>query len=63
MYIKGIKYANSIEIGSVAIEIQWVENGNLVVPVNNPFVCHMIFLATDAQPCVLMYVYVYCRIH
>ena len=43
-----------IEIDPVVIEIQGVENGDLVVPVNNTLVCHTAFLATDTQPCVLM---------
>ena len=45
---------NFIEIGSVVIEIQGVENGDLVVLVNNTLVCHTSFLATDTQPCVLI---------
>ena len=51
----GIKYVNMIEISPVVIEIQGVENGELMVPVNNTLVCHMAFLAADTQPCVLMY--------
>ena len=43
-YMEGIKYVNLIEIG----------NGKLAVPVNNTLVCHMAFLATDTQPCVLI---------
>ena len=38
---------NLIEISPMVIEIQGVENGELAVPVNNTFVCHMAFLATD----------------
>ena len=33
---------NLIEIGLVVIEIQGVENGELVVPVNNTLVRHMV---------------------
>ena len=54
MYMEGIKYVNLIEIGPVVIEIRGVENGDLVVPVNNTLVCHMSFLATDTRPCVLL---------
>ena len=32
-----------------------VENGELVVPVNNTLVRHTTFLAADTQPCVLMH--------
>ena len=46
-YMEGIKYVNFIEIGPVVIEIRGVENGELVVPVNNTLVCHTAFLATD----------------
>ena len=53
--MKGIKYVNLIEIGPVVIEIQGVENGELTVPVNNTLVRHTAFLATDTQPCVLIY--------
>ena len=52
-YMEGIKYVNLIEIGSVVIEIQGVENGELTVPINT-LVCHMAFLAADTQPCVLI---------
>ena len=38
--MEGIKYVNLIEIGSVVIEIQRVENGELAVPVNNTLVRH-----------------------
>ena len=56
MCIEGIKYLNFklIEISSVIIEIRWVENGYLVVPVNNTPVCHTTFLATDTLPRVLI---------
>ena len=50
--MEGIKYVNLIEIGPVVIEIRGVENGNLVVPVNNTLVCHTVFLAADTRPCV-----------
>ena len=50
-----IKYVNMIEISPVVIEIRGVENSELVVPVNNTLVHHMAFLATETQPCVLMY--------
>ena len=43
-----------IEIGPVVIEVQGVENGELVVPVNNILVCHMAFLGTDTRLCVLI---------
>ena len=36
-----------IEIRWVVIEIRRVENGELLVPVNNTLVCHTTFLATD----------------
>ena len=52
--MEGIKYVNLIEIGPVVIEIRGVENGQLAVPVNNTFVCHMAFLVSYTQPCVLM---------
>ena len=52
--MEGIKYVNLIEIGPVVIEIQRVENGELVVSVNNTLVRHTAFLATDTQPCVLI---------
>ena len=35
-----IKYVNLIEIGPAVIEMQWVENGELAVPVNNTLVHH-----------------------
>ena len=47
-------YINLIEIGPVVIEIRGVENGDLVVPVNNTLVCHMAFLAANTRPCVLI---------
>ena len=49
-----MNYMNLIEIDLVAIEIRGVENGELVVPVNNTLVHHMAFLATDTRPCVLI---------
>ena len=54
VYMKGIKYVNLIEIGPVVIEIQGVENGDLVVPVNNTLVCRTSFLAVDTRLCVLI---------
>ena len=42
VYMEG--YVNLIEISPVVIEIQGVENGNLVVPVNNTIVCLTSFL-------------------
>ena len=48
-YMEGIKYMNLIEIGPVVIEIQGIENGELVVPVNNTLECHMAFLAADTR--------------
>ena len=53
--MKGIKYMNLIEIGPVVIEIQEVENGELVVPVNNTLVRHTTFLAADTRLCVLTF--------
>ena len=55
--IVGIKCANLVEISSVVTEIQGLENGELVVPVNNTctLMCHMSFLAADTQPCVLIF--------
>ena len=50
----GIIYVNLIEISPVVIETQWVENGELAVPVNNTLVGHTTFLAADTQPCVLI---------
>ena len=47
VYMEGIKYGNLIEIGAVVIEIQGVEYGDLVVPVDNTLVCHTSFLAAD----------------
>ena len=49
--MEGIKYVNVIEIGPVVIEIRGVENGKLVVPVNNTLVRHT---AVDTQLCVLI---------
>ena len=53
--MEDIKYVNLIEIGPVVIEIRGVENGELVVPVNNTLVCHTTFLAADTRPCVLIH--------
>ena len=50
----GIKYVNLIEISPVVIEIQGVENGELVVPVNNTLVRHTAFLAADTRLCLDM---------
>ena len=52
--MEGIKYVNLIEISLMVIEIQGVENGELVVPVNNTLVHHTAFLAADTRPCVLI---------
>ena len=49
---------NLIEISPVVMEIQWVENGDLVVHINNTLMCRTSFLATDTRPCVLI-VYMY----
>ena len=54
VYMEGIKFVNLIEIGPVITEIRGVENGKLAVPVNNTFVRHMAFLATNTRLCVLM---------
>ena len=54
MYIEGINYMNLIEIDLLALEIRGVENGELVVPVNNTLVHHMAFLNTNTRPCVLI---------
>ena len=56
--MKGIQYVNMIEIGLVVIEIQGVENSELAVPVNNTFVRHTAFLATDTWSCVLIYIFI-----
>ena len=53
--MEGIKYINLIEIGVVVIEIRGAENGKLAVPVNNTFVRHTAFLASDTRPCVLIH--------
>ena len=45
--MEGIKYVNLIEISPVVIEIRGVENGELVVPLNNTLVRHTTFLAAD----------------
>ena len=47
-------WSHLIEIGPVVTGIQEVENGDLVVPVSSTIVCHMSFLTTDTQPCVLI---------
>ena len=52
--MEGIKLVNLIEISPVVTEIRGVENGELVVPVNNTLVRHTAFLAADTRPCVLM---------
>ena len=46
-YMEGIKYVNLIEIGTLVIEIQGVDNSNLAISVNNTLVCHMAFLVAD----------------
>ena len=38
---------DTVYIHTVVIEIQGVENGDLVVPVNNTLMCRMYFLAAD----------------
>ena len=38
-----------MEIGPVVVEMQRVENGELVVVVNNTLVCRTSFLAADTQ--------------
>ena len=53
--MKGIKYVNFIEIAKVVMEIQGVENGELMVPVNITLVRHTAFLAADTRLCVLIY--------
>ena len=45
--MKAIKYVNLIEINIVVIGIQGIENGKLVVPVNNTLVRQTAFLATN----------------
>ena len=55
VYMEGTKYVNLIEINPVVIEIRGVENGELVVPVNNTLAHHTAFLAADTRPCVLIY--------
>ena len=44
--MENIKYVNLIEIGPVVVEVQGVENGDLVVPINDTIVCRTSFLAT-----------------
>ena len=46
-YMVRINYVNLIEIGLAVIEIQAVENGKLLVPVNNTLMHHTAFLASD----------------
>ena len=53
--MEGIKFVNLIEICPVVIEICGVENGDLVVPVKNTFMCHTSFLAANTLPCVLIH--------
>ena len=55
--MEGIKYVNLIEISPVVSGVSGVENGDLVVPLNNTLVCYTFFLATDTQPCVLICTY------
>ena len=57
--MEGIKYVTLIEISPVVIEIRGVENGKLVVPVNNTLVHHTAFLATDTRQCVLISTVIY----
>ena len=45
--MEGIKCVNVKKIAPKVIEIQRVENGKLMVPVNNTLVHHMAFLAAD----------------
>ena len=45
--MEGIKCVNLLEIIPVVIEIRGVENGELVVLVNNTLACHTAFLAAD----------------
>ena len=52
--MKGINCTNLIRIGPIVVEIRGVENGDLVVPVNNTLVCHTSSLAADTLLCVLM---------
>ena len=53
--MEGTKYVNLIEISQVhGYRIWEVENGKLVVPVNNTLVCHMDFLAANTWLCVLI---------
>ena len=52
--MEGIKYVNLIDISSMVIEIRGIENGKLVVLVNNTLVLHTAFLAADTQPCALI---------
>ena len=47
VYMEDTKYGYLIEIDPVVIEMQQVENGNLMVPVNNTCARHMSFLVTD----------------
>ena len=52
--MEGIEYVNLIEISPVVIETQGVENGKLVVPVNNTLVHHTALLGADTRPCIFM---------
>ena len=47
VYMKGIKYMNLVQISSVVIKTQRVDNGDLVVPINNTLVCSISFLVAD----------------
>ena len=55
MYVEGIKCVNLIEINPVVIEMRGVENGELVVTVNNILVCYTAFLASDTTMCLDCY--------
>ena len=55
--MEDIKYVNLIEISPVVIEIRGAEKGELTAPVNKTLVHHMVFLAADTRPCVLIYNY------
>ena len=54
--MEGMKYINLIQISKAVTEIQVVENGKLVVPVNNTLVCSTSFMTVDTQLCVLIWV-------
>ena len=49
--MEATKYVNLIEISPVVIDTGGVENSELVVIVNNTFVCHMAFFIYHSRNC------------